>query len=129
MSDYTVFNNRGPTANVQQNVPGPSLVDDEIKVGNSDELKLSKALENGLNRFNIQYWLVAMHFGKRNTDLQLNMFELIMTFLNVYAHKYDTGAVQPGNRMYVMCKIAYKMLEACKDLSDVDPEPGRHRSE
>lgn len=76
----------------------------------TEEMKLSKALEKGLDRLNVEYWLVVRHYLSRNGALQLNMWELMLSFMNAYADRYVNGLVEPRDSTYRMCYLSYKML-------------------
>lgn len=80
----------------------------------TEEKKFSRALEKGLDRLDVQHWLVAMHFTQLGSRLQINMWEMLTTFMNNYAHMYATGEVQPNQPMYNMCRLSYVMMEAMR---------------
>lgn len=78
----------------------------------TDEKKLSDLLYKVLNRLDFNPHYVVMPFDQYNSQVQSQMFEMIMVFLNHYANKYRDGITRPGEPMHRIGSMCVTMLDA-----------------
>ncbi len=94
----------------------------------SEEYKFALQIEKYTERIGMDYAFTVMRCITRNTAVQQNMFELVTSFLNSWAHMYDSGLVKPEHKAYAMCEMSYRMLEAMRSGNETEPiRTGRHR--
>jgi hypothetical protein len=77
----------------------------------TDEIKLSKAIQAGLNNMGLNYAVIVNHFMSRNTEYQLRMMDLIMAFLSRWAIDYRFGHTTEGEPMHRLGEVASAMLD------------------
>lgn len=78
----------------------------------TDEKKLSDLLYKVLNRLDFNPAYVLLPFDQYNSQVQGQMFDLIMMFLNHYASKYRDGMTRPGEPMHRIGQMCVTMLDA-----------------
>lgn len=92
----------------------------------SEEEKFARAMGKSLDRMNINFGMVVANFVTRNSGVQSNMFEMILTFLNKYASLYAFGDVVEGDRMYKICQMSHQMICALDGPKYWETSTGRH---
>lgn len=96
----------------------------------SDEILFAKQIEKFTDRIGMDYPLTVMKCTTRNTAMQLNMWELVMSFLNAWAHMYESGFAKPEHKIYRVARMASVMLRAAREDNETEPPrstTGRHR--
>jgi hypothetical protein len=78
----------------------------------NDEVKLSQAIQKGLNCIGLNYASVVSHYMARNTEFQLRMMDLIMAFLSRWAIDYRYGHTTEGEGMHRLGGVAATMLDS-----------------
>lgn len=92
----------------------------------SEEEKYARTLHKGLDRMDVNYGMIVANFMTRNSSVQSNLFELILTFLNKYASLYSFGDVVEGERMYRICEMSYRMVSALDGPKYWETSTGKH---
>jgi len=96
----------------------------------SDEYKFALQIEKYTERIGMNYAFTVMRCTTRNTAIQANIFDLCTSFLNAWAHMYESGLVKPEHKAYKFCEMSYRMLAVMRESEVSEPErSGRHRSE
>lgn len=86
------------------------------------EKKLADTIAKGLDTLDFDYPYAVYAFDRYGSAIHSNLFELILTFLNKWAGLYRNGDVEPGDKMYHICKMSYRMTEALNEPEST----GRH---
>ena len=85
----------------------------------SDEKRMSKALQKGLDMVSFDPNLVIIDFSLRNTNMQMRMMDLILSFIDYWAARYVEGSYDDNPDMQRTGRMAHDMLCALST-------PGRH---
>lgn len=86
----------------------------------SDEKKMSIAMKKGMDRLSFEPALVVLDYMRENSNMQMRMMDLIMTFLNAWADNYRAGVTREGQPMHRLGEMAIAMLDAASA-----PQTGR----
>lgn len=78
----------------------------------TNEKKLSDLMHKTLNSLDFNPHYVVLPFDQYNSQVQGQMFEMIMVFLNHYANKYRDGITRPGEPMHRIGEMCVTMLDA-----------------
>ena len=87
------------------------------------ERKLADFIANALNRLDVDYLHITTCLSNYPSMIHINLFEMVLSFLNNWATMYTDELVTPGEKMYRMCQMSHLMVSA---LTEDTVSSGKH---